>query len=849
MRLKIPMENRAIKNSGAMEYPLLHLVVWYGVGILVGESMGLSALFWFVSGLMVVVIGWLSKERRIVAIILALICLGALNMRGRLQPLSADDIRLVAGDTPTLANLRGRLSGAPIVREFEREGRTLRRSVARVSLDSWRRLDTWEPLRGEVVVLTPGDMEGVVFHGERVEISGVLSLPNTPVAPGLFDYRKFLHWQGIHYQLRVGSTNDWLRRDPSTTRPMTESFVALGRKILSQGLKEDEAVRLVWSMVLGWQTGLTAEVAEPFIRSGTLHIFAISGAHIALIAMFLVSAFRFFRVPRHIVAAGVIPLIWFYTAATGWQPSAIRSTLMASVWLFAWILKRPQNLLNTLAASALIMLVWDPGQLFQVGFQLSTGIVLGFALFLVVIDWIESGEVWRDVLAGETLPLWRIRLAESVDLISLRRWRYGDVFHAPVLGGQPQSMTGNLFGRYLIPWQFTSLVAAVVSFPLIVNYFHLVSPIGLLSNMIIVPLSGVGLTSSLVSLITGAAWPWVSEIFNHTSWVIMSAMIAVSEWMAGVRWGNWNVAAWGMPLMLCYYWALAGIGFAAMRRLWRWWIFPWVVCSIFFIAQHLSDLAEPRLTLLPGAAGVMHAHHLMGTREDWLLDAGTESSVLALVKPYLRAQGVNTLSALLLSHGDIHHVQGATLLSEAFPIAEIGVPDVTFRSRDYKDALVQLEWERPVWNDLSRGDSWHGWQVLHPQSNEKQGRADDKSIVLRTTWNGWRILVLPDLGNEGQRLLLEREPDLKADVLIGGIPENGDAFRTGLLEAIAPQLIVVASAEYPVTARGSRQLRERLSKNKATVWFTIDTGAVVFKSSATELIATPMIGSPHVLIR
>src|SRR6185295_7198734 len=94
---------------------------------------------------------------------------------------------------------------------------------------------------------------------------------------------------------------------------------------------QDESLRLLWAMTLGWKTGLTQEVAEPFMQSGTLHIFAISGLHIALIAGILVSLLRVLQVPRGACGLVVIPLIWFYTAATGWQASAIRSTLMMSI--------------------------------------------------------------------------------------------------------------------------------------------------------------------------------------------------------------------------------------------------------------------------------------------------------------------------------------------------------------------------------------------------------------------------------------------------------------------------------------------------------------------------------------
>src|SRR6266516_4293447 len=82
-----------------------------------------------------------------------------------------------------------------------------------------------------------------------------------------------------------------------------------------------------------------------------MHIFAISGLHIALIAGILVSLLRVLQIPRGLCGWMVIPLIWFYTAATGWQSSAIRSTIMMSVIIAGWAIKRPSDLLNSLAAA------------------------------------------------------------------------------------------------------------------------------------------------------------------------------------------------------------------------------------------------------------------------------------------------------------------------------------------------------------------------------------------------------------------------------------------------------------------------------------------------------------------
>ena len=128
------------------------------------------------------------------------------------------------------------------------------------------------------------------FAGQPVEVKGVLRRPKRAAAENLFDYRAYLEGRGIYYQLETANTNDWrlVERDGGPQRrPLANRFAAWAQATLARGLTvEDAPLRLSWAMALGWKTALTDDVSEPFMRSGTMHIFAISGLHIALIAGF-----------------------------------------------------------------------------------------------------------------------------------------------------------------------------------------------------------------------------------------------------------------------------------------------------------------------------------------------------------------------------------------------------------------------------------------------------------------------------------------------------------------------------------------------------------------------------------
>src|SRR5207249_923391 len=236
--------------------------------------------------------------------------------------------------------------------------------------------------------------------------------------------------------------------------PWPDQFRDWAQRTLARGLgPEDESLRLLWAMVLGWKPALTQEVSQPFMRTGTLHIFAISGLHIALIAWILVNLLRLIQVPRGPCGAIVIPLIWFYTAVTGWQASAIRSTVMMTIIVAGWALKRPSHLLNSLAAAALIILIWDPQQLFQAGFQLSFFVVLGLALITPSLEKVRQSLLKTDpLLPDELRPRWQ-------------RWFRTLASH----------VTAGLA---------TSFAAWIGSLPLIAYYFYMVTPVSLFANLL-----------------------------------------------------------------------------------------------------------------------------------------------------------------------------------------------------------------------------------------------------------------------------------------------------------------------------------------------------------------------------
>lgn len=544
-----------------------------------------------------------------------------------------------------------------------------------------------------------------------------------------------------------------------------------------------------------------------------MHIFAISGLHIALIAGILVALLRGLRVPRQWCGLIVIPLIWFYTGATGWQSSAIRSTLMMTLIVGGWSLHRPTDLLNSLAAAALMILVWEPQQLFQASFQLSFFVVLSIALLTPPLQRQVDKLLAHDpLLPREALPRWR-------------RW-----LETPA--------------RWFALSFSTSLAAWLGSLPLTLFYFHLFSPVTLLANLIVVPMSSASLASAMGSLVCGGWLPWAGELFNHSAWFWMKGMVWVSEQSVNLPGAFWYAPAPALADFVIYYallvLVLSGVFYRPGRR--RWLVLTLLAVATFYGWRWLDARREIQITVLPLNGG--HAIHVNGPGQshDWLVDCGNTNAVKFVTKPFLQAKGVNRLPRLALTHGDLQHIGGTILLQDKMPIEKNFTSPARFRSAAYRAITESLTSATNRHGILRRGDTNGCWTVLHPDEADKFSQADDASLVLLGQFHGTRILLLGDLGRPGQEALMNRTTNLQADIVITGLPEQGEALCDRLIEQVQPKVIIVADSEFPATKRARPPFLERLARHNAHVLSTRNTGAVTLLINHDNWIALPVQG-------
>lgn len=797
-----------------MRRPLTIVALLYAAGVLLAGFFPLPLPGLWLAALGLAGFAWLWPRARPVSLLLLLITLGALNLTWRMAIVSPNDLRLLLTNAvPAEVTLRGTLPETPSLRMFVRDEEESHRTLAMLDVTTLCLRGEWQPAHGRVLVLTPAPLPPSFHAGREIEVSGVLAPPRHALAPGLFDYATYLRRQGVHFQLRAAAPSDWRTVTTADTPPFTDRFVAWAQHTLQRGLPEDESQRLLRAMTLGWRTALTSEVSERFMRSGTMHIFAISGLHIALIAGILISLVRVLQVPRVWCGAVVIPLVWFYTAATGWQPSAVRATVMMSVIIGGWALRRPGDLLNSLAAAGGLILLWDPRQLFQASFQLSFFVVLSIALLLPPLERLRDRLLRTDpFLPPELLPRWQRRLSGPL--------------------------------RWLTTAAATSTAAWFGSLPLTAYYFHLFSPVTLLANVVIVPLATLTLMSSLGSLVTGAWMPALAELFNHSAWFWMWGMIHVSETATRLP-GAFAYVKPPPPWAMALYYALlvgtlSGWLFAARRR--NGTLAALALITVLCGWAGFDRSRTATLTAIPLHGGSTVFCDLPGRHADLLVDCGQTNAVAFIVQPFLRAQGVNQLSQLLLTHGDLRQMGGAEDLTHNFRVSRVLASGVRQLSPTYRRVMTNLSQTSDRLRMVQRGDELGSFHVLHPLGTDRFKQADDNAVVLRGQFHGTRVLLLSDLGRAGQEALLDRETDLRADLVFAGLPRQGEPLCDGLLARVQPRVVILMDSEFPAPERAPPRLRQRLGRQVETLLCMRETGAVQLTCTARGWTLTTMRG-------
>src|SRR5256714_7311325 len=282
--------------------------------------------------------------------------------------------------------------------------------------------------------------------GEELKLFGIAEPIAPPRNPGEFDMRSYLARQDVRRSLFVRYSEDGVLlkrgRGNLILRAAQQSRAWMQRTIC-RGLDDSPQVQNFLSgIVLGLRHQTPEDIEEPFQQTGTLHLFAVAGLHVGIVARLLWILAMMVRLSRKWATAVIIPLLLFYAAITGLHVSSVRAAVMSSVLLAGFFFERKGFVMNSLAAAAFLLLCLNTNEVFAAGFQLSFAVVSGI------------------ILLADPLSNW------------LRGFGATDPFLPRNLVSPSPRATENSY-QWVCRGSSVSLAAWIGSLPLICWYFHL----------------------------------------------------------------------------------------------------------------------------------------------------------------------------------------------------------------------------------------------------------------------------------------------------------------------------------------------------------------------------------------
>lgn len=370
-------------------------------------------------------------------------------------------------------------------------------------------------------------------------------------------FGRYLRDAGVHFRFnRVEILG--LTAGPGWFRGLTTGIAGRLDTALRRGLPENQPLTGIYvAMLLGRKAELSTGQRDLFLQSGTLHLFAISGLHIGVIALTLYSLLGCLRIPPRIGAALGLVVLFLFVDATGGSPSAVRAFAMAAFVWAARVLERPGNLTSALGLSAFVILLLDPHQLFSTSFQLSYGVVLSILLLGLPLGRRLSGNWQPYAYLPPEEQTFRTRHITSI-------------------------------GKEFLLTLSVSLAATLVSTPVAIASFGIWSPGAVLANVVLVPGASLVIVSGCGSMLAGmAGLPFLCVIFNHAALVVlwlMEALIRTALLLPGMFWPAALRVDWLGPAMLAFLIVLLLFAYArGWKRLPGGFLTPFIALGAFLI--------------------------------------------------------------------------------------------------------------------------------------------------------------------------------------------------------------------------------------------------------------------------
>ncbi len=653
------------------------------------------------------------------------------------------------------------------------------------------------------LIVYDGDFTEIPI-GSRVRVSGEVQNFQEQRNPGGFDeeqyYTRRKYWAKLF--------SDRVIRMDDKQNTVKEGLYQL-RRFWTEQMKEklgDESGGILAAMVLGNKGSADADEKERYQKAGLGHLMAVSGCHVSLVAAAVYTALRKLRMRNGAASILTGSILYFYVLLCQSPVSAVRAYLMYMVLMGAKICGRVYQGKRTLFLTAFTVLMWRPMDIADAGFLLSFGAMAGIGVIYPIL----TGVSGRERSSGILVSL-------SVQLVLL-----------PIL----------LYFYYEIP--VYSLLFGILA-------------VGLFSILMICGCAGcIGCS---LGLLLPACMNRISERIINAVWFpagwILNVYHEICRLELKLPFTRWIAGRPGLGKILLYYILLTAL-LLLLKNKKKKALIPAVagLVLLFIPLPNKGVLTFTMLDVGQGDGFVMEGPDGL----TYLFDGGSSDQSQPgkyIIEPYLKYKGIGEIDYAFLSHGDQDHVNGVTEMLErqetGIKIRNIVLPE----KEVWDDALRSIaaladEKSVPVLimdADSSLTEGELEIQALYPESGCEVETGNEASLVLDIRYRDFSVLMTGDLGQEGEKILLDQNKLKRHTILKLGHHGSKNSSSREFLQKTDPKYAFISAGIDNIYGHPHKEVLDLLEATGINVYRTDRMGAVEAETDGETLRIVNTVGA------
>jgi|GEM_PF-1851580 len=582
-------------------------------------------------------------------------------------------------------------------------------------------------------------------EGDRVELLARIEAPPDVSLPESFDYKRWLLQQGIRRSGTIfpGSVThfaapSWLRPDLQL-RALSSVFAARAAALMQTVSSDPGHAALLNSLLFGRREHTDAADRESFAVSGAAHLLAVSGLQVQFLAMLIWAAVARAGISRRRSAWLVLVLAWIYCALAGSDAPIVRAAVMISAYLGGIIFWRQSDPLNELAASALVILIAAPAELFGAGFQLSYLAVLALVTLCPAFE--SAWKAWRESQSNMPLNL------------------------------SPTIKQDDWITKYVRTAAFVSIAAWLGTAPAVAWHMGRFSTLSLIVNLVAVPLSTFCMVAGLLMLVASM---FSTPLATMLATLTLGLLIMLQQFVgliAAVPFASLELPAPTVLSVLIYgallmwIWLARGQG-AQVRRLV--FVLPscvLVLCAGAFLREPVESPSVTVLDLRSGRAALVQAPGGGAA----LIDCGGLGEGPRIAES-LRRQGIQRLSLLVITADDSDAIGGAAELLNRLPCSNVLLPRDSSPSQTRRDLERFLTQRGIAYSSPEQGSALIGpgevrWTFDDDGPPQEKPAGLDTALCVRVALPGTSILFVPARSGAALKRLLASSKNMEAQIV------------------------------------------------------------------------------------